>query len=100
MIGGVNFFLHRRFLEFIYKHWKVNLDYGVCNAMNQIQKKSFSMQFYFQNNNNNNNNNNKENNKYAICCTSTSYINHIGAFGLNSNGINDYHVDKKFIETY
>ena len=55
MIGGVNFFFHRRVLEFIYTHWKVNLDYGVCNTMNQIQKKSFSMLFIFLNYNNYNN---------------------------------------------
>ena len=92
MIGGVNFFFHRRFLEFIYKHWKVNLDYGVCNAMNQIQKKRFSIPFIFQNNKNNNN-------KYAICCTVTSYINHIGVFGLNSTGKKQYDVDENFMES-
>jgi len=61
--GGVNFFFHVEFIDFIIDNWRIGMDWSVVHKM--IQQ------------------------KYILCCLKKSVINHVGKFGVNSNGNQD-----------
>lgn len=68
--GGINFFFHIKFLNFIVNSWQIgDNDHGV----NQYMIK----------------------NNYPLLCLNKGVINHIGKHGLWSNGIN-YDFDRNF----
>ncbi len=68
--GGVNFVFHIDFLDFIAQHWDVNLDFGANSAM-----RAQNMQ---------------------LLCLHNSVLNHIGEFGLFSNGKERVDTDTRF----
>lgn len=65
--GAVNWFFHKTLFDFIIENWNINLDWGVNHAMNS------------QN--------------WPMCCVTKSVVNHVGYFGLNSNGNCDIDTD-------
>lgn len=67
--GGVNYFFHRAFLDFIYTYWDHDLDWGIVHEM--------------------------VNRNYPQCCTTVSCLNHLGLYGLSSCGSCDN--DSNFI---
>ena len=56
--GGVNYFFHKEFRDFIVEHWRRKLDWGVCRQMKQCE--------------------------YPLISTIPGVLNHIGVHGLNS----------------
>ena len=67
--GGINFFFHIDFIDFIIEFWKLELDHGINKQMLIC--------------------------KYPLCCLNKGVINHIGEEGLWSN-INNCDRDKYF----